>query len=77
MICADLANATKHLQLTTPRVGAKHSHKNYRIVVGGPSSVEYFIDRGDGSRTDGVTLARACVRAWEQILAKYGLPLDV
>ena len=77
MVCADLGNATKHLQLTTPRVGAKHSHKNYHIVVGGPSKVEYFIDKGDGSRVDGVILARACLASWEKIIAKYGLPIDV
>jgi hypothetical protein len=77
MVCVDLANATKHLQLNNPRVGAKHSHKNYSIVVGSSSKVEYFIDKGDGSRVDGVTLADACVVAWEGVLAKFGLPLDV
>lgn len=77
MICADLANATKHLELKTPRVGAKHHHKNYRVVVGGPRSIEYFIDRGDGTRIDGLALARECVRQWEALLKHWELPSDV
>ena len=74
LICADLANATKHLQLTNVHAGAKHSHKNYRLRTGGPSSVEYFIDAGDGSKIDGLDLARRCIAEWEALLKKYGLP---
>lgn len=77
LICADLANATKHLELSAPRVGAKHSHKNYKIVVGESSSIEYFIDRGNGTRIDAVALAQQCVAAWEAILKEYGLQVDV
>jgi hypothetical protein len=77
LICADLANATKHLQLSTPRVSAKHSHKNYKIVVGESSSIEYFIDRGDGTRIEAMALARQCVTAWEAILISYGFQVDV
>ena len=73
MICADLANGTKHLKLKTPRVAAKHTRKNFRLVVGGDSSVEYIIDRGDGTQSDAVQLARNCLAAWEQLLRKYGL----
>ncbi len=77
MICADLANGTKHLEFKTPRVGAKHTRKNFRLVVGGDSSVEYIIDRGDGTQSDAVQLARNCLAAWEQLLRKYGLATDV
>ena len=77
MVCADLANASKHLFLTTPRIGAKHSHKNYRVVIGGQSKVEYFIDVGDGSKIDGVALAHRCIAAWESILNKRNLAYDV
>jgi len=74
MICADLANGAKHLRLTKPaRVGAKHHHKNYNLTSGGPSRVDYFVDRGDGTTVDGVQLALACIAAWEEILKKYGL----
>ena len=73
MICADLANARKHLVLMNPRIGAKHSHKNYRIVVGESSKVEYLIDTGSGTKVDGLTLARACVTEWERILCAIGL----
>jgi len=76
MTCADLANGTKHLQLKTPRVGARHTQKNFRVVIGGDSSVEYVIETGDGTQSDAVQLARNCVTAWEQQLKKYGLPID-
>ena len=77
LVCADLANASKHLVLITPRIGAKHSHKNYRIVMGGQSKVEYLIDVGDGSQIDGLELARRCVTAWESILKRHNLAYDV
>ena len=76
-MCADLANASKHLFLSTPRIGAKHSHKNYLVVMGGQSRVEYFIDTGDGSKIDAVDLARKCVTSWESILENQNLALDV
>jgi hypothetical protein len=62
---------------SAPRVGARHSHKNYKIVVGESSSIEYFIDRGDGTRIEAMALARQCVTAWEAILKAYGLQVDV
>ena len=77
LMCADLANASKHLFLSTPRIGAKHSHKNYLVVMGGQSRVEYFIDTGDGSKIDAVDLARKCVTSWESILENQNLALDV
>lgn len=45
-----------------PRVGAKHSHKKFRITLGTskPSKVEYFIDKGDGTTLDAIELARKC-----------------
>ena len=76
LVCADLANAAKHLVLTTSRVGAKHSHKNHLIVMGGQSTIEHLIDVGDGSTIDGVELARRCVTAWESILERHNLAYD-
>jgi hypothetical protein len=73
MVCADLANARKHLKLTSPRVGANHSHKNFLIVIGGPSKVEYFINMGTGAKVEGLQLAHACLAEWEQILNDMGL----
>lgn len=75
LICADLANATKHLQLDRSRAGAKHSHKNYLIVVGHSSKVEYFIDTGSNTKIDGVLLAKSCVAEWERILTSFGLAI--
>jgi len=73
MICADLANATKHLRLRNPRVGAKHSHWNIAITPGESSKVEYLIDIGRGTQQDGLALARKCLLEWERILAAQGL----
>lgn len=76
-VCADLANATKHLQLKSPRVGAKHSHRSIEIF-GGDSSrtkLDYFIDIGNGTTRNGLDLARQCVVEWERILTAQGLPI--
>ena len=72
-ICADLANASKHLKLTSPREGAKHSHWNMAIVPGESSKVEYLIDTGSGTQQDSLDLARECLMAWERILAAQDL----
>ena len=72
-ICADLANATKHLEPRTPRVGAKPSHYNVAIVPGESSKVEYIVETGSGSKQDGLDLGRKCVLEWGRILAAQGL----
>ena len=73
MICADLANATKHLKLKNPRAGAKHSHWNIAVTPGESSKVQYLIDTGSAIRQDGLDLARKCLLEWERILAAQGL----
>jgi len=73
MICADLANGTKHLWLRKPRVGAKHSRWNLLITPGESSKVEYLIDIGSGDQQDGLELARECLLEWERILTAKGL----
>lgn len=72
-ICADLANATKHLKLKNPRVGAKPSHYNMAIVPGESSKVEYIVGTGRGTQQDSLDLARKCLSEWERILAAQGL----
>jgi hypothetical protein len=73
MICADLANGTKHLKLREPRVGAKPFRWNLFITPGEWSKVEYLIDIGSGNQQDGLELARACLLEWERILTAQGL----
>jgi hypothetical protein len=74
MICADLANATKHLQFTKyVRVGAKPSHANITITPGEPSTVQYLVDPGTGAQLDALDLARHCVSEWERLLAAHGV----
>lgn len=74
MICADLANGTKHLKFDRPpRVGAKPSHWNMTITPGESSTVEYLIDPGTGTKQDALDLARSCVAEWERLLAAEGL----
>jgi hypothetical protein len=74
-ICADLAIATKHLELRKPRAGAKHSHWNIAITPGEPSKVHYVIDTGSGTKQDGLDLARKCLSEWERILIAQGLAI--
>ncbi len=75
MICADLANGTKHLKLKDPRVGAKPSHCNLTIVPGESSKVEYLVDSGSGTQQNSLDLARECLREWERILHEQGLAI--
>lgn len=74
-ICADLANATKHLKLTRPRTGAgaKPSHWNIAITPGESSKVEYLIGTGSGTQEDGLDFAARCLLEWERLLVAQGL----
>ena len=75
--CADLANATKHLELKHPRVGdepsAKPSHSNMTIIPGESSTVVYLIDSATGPKQNALDLARDCLLEWERLLAEKGL----
>jgi hypothetical protein len=77
MICADMANGSKHLSLTRPRVGAgaKHSHRELKVVAGDPSqtTITYYIATDGNNKVRAMDVARDAIDAWRQILKKSDL----
>jgi hypothetical protein len=77
MVCADLANRTKHAKLDRrSRVGATPRHRN--VTVGGPQGTqqEWIIITDTGNKWQSLELARAAVKAWEILLSRAGLPIQ-
>jgi hypothetical protein len=76
-VCGDLCNGTKHLKLTSPKVGAGAEHKYTETVItpgsGAPSQVDTVIDMGDGTTSKGLEFAHKCLDEWEAILKRHGL----
>ena len=75
--CADLANRSKHLTLTSVRVNAdKKKGAKIVAVVGHQSSVayRYSIKSNRLGGKDALELAGECMVAWERLLDKWGLP---
>jgi hypothetical protein len=78
LVCADMANASKHLKLIhPPRVGAED--RELRITIGPDAQVswEYMIQMSDGTTVSAVEAAVAAVNAWTDILHRHGLRVDV
>lgn len=76
MMCRDLCNGTKHLNLSHPSsgVGASHQYVDMDIDTGvGRYEVDCIIDDGHGTLISGKRLARDCIAEWERILASQGL----
>ena len=74
-ICADLANRSKHLKLTSKWKDADVTGKNVTIFVGDdrPSEHTHTITLDDGTQRVAQEVAEEAVAAWEIILAKEGL----
>ncbi len=76
MICQDLCNGTKHLQLNRPKsgAGAKHQRIEMTIIPGqGRYEIDCLLDDGHGNDMSGKQLARDCIAEWERILSSQGL----
>ena len=74
LMCHDICNGTKHLELTTPRGGGARYESTESIHEGGfVVRVDCWIDDGTGKLVSGKELARKCVAEWEQILQGHGL----
>ena len=76
MICRDLCNGTKHLNLRHPSsgVGASHQYMDLDIDTGlGRYEVDCIIDDGRGTLISGKRLAQDCIAEWELILQSQGL----
>lgn len=70
-ICADLANAVKHMKLTyPPKSGTEPKLANRSMVITGGSSIiklEAHIEH-DGEFIDAFELAKKCMDAWNAYL---------
>ncbi len=73
-VCRDLANGTKHLNITRPNVDARfsigreydpRSHFGYRLFVITDN------EKTGGEKYDLFDLASRCLEAWEQFLAPH------
>jgi hypothetical protein len=79
MICRDLCNGTKHLNLRDPGsgAGAAHQYVDMNIVPGqGRFEIDCIFDDGYGNLMSGKRLAQDCIAEWERILGSQGLATD-
>lgn len=76
-ICADLANRSKHLKLTTKRLDAAVTKRNLTIHAGPPGKGfgEYcfVVLLDDGSERDAIAVAEAALNEWKRLLNRYGV----
>jgi hypothetical protein len=86
MICADLANRSKHLKLTTPppRKDAKVKEKKITAVVNevpgttkseSSISIDFIITFDSGSTKSALDVARSAIKEWQTLISGYGLSL--
>lgn len=77
VICQDMCNGTKHLQLDRPQsgAGAQHSHIETRIVPGGSATMDCRLDDGHGNLISGRQLMQECITEWERILTAQNLSI--
>ena len=73
MICADLANRSKHLELKNIRRDAR-AIAEIRLVVGESKiSRDYMVVLADGSKHPALDVARNAMKDWRTLLSDYGL----
>ena len=78
MICADLANRSKHLVLSGPvRRDAKVTKKNLTIHPGAPGTgygeFDLVVTLKDGRDLDALDVATTAVENWRTLLKEYGI----
>jgi hypothetical protein len=77
-LCADLANASKHLELTSARTDADTAvgRRHYSLGLGNATpttlSVRYEVTAGPNTY-DAFELATRCITEWETYLTERGL----
>lgn len=77
MICADLANGSKHLELRKPRAGAPNLVRSLTVVGGDPSKtrLDYEVMLDDGTHVLALDIARKALAAWRDVFATLGLAI--
>ena len=77
VICADLANRSKHLKLTSKRVDADVTSRNTTIHTSplgeGYGEYNFIITCDDRKELDAIEIARASVEKWSKLLTSYGV----
>jgi hypothetical protein len=73
LIIADIANGTKHLEITTPKAGAGISGTDSTIGGGTPMIRTIRVRMNDGTERTGVELLDEAINAWDLILETEGL----
>lgn len=80
MICADLANRSKHLELKSPRVNAKVASIGVTVFPEGASpdeaarAIHHYGVVGDlGDLGDGLFIAREAFAEWTLLLRKLNI----
>jgi SUMO ligase MMS21 Smc5/6 complex component len=75
MISADLANATKHLKLTTPRAGADIVSRSVVVNLGDLSkcSSSHGVTLSNGTTVIAQEVAKKAVEEWQEVLKNNGL----
>jgi hypothetical protein len=75
MISCDIANASKHLKLSTSRVGAEVVSRSVTVNLGdvSKSKCSHKIVLDDGTEVVAQEVAKLAVEEWKLILVKNGL----
>ena len=76
MICADLANRSKHFSLERIRRDANIPGRVWEAFIGGPDAVttwHYRVTLDDHSERKALEVAREAVADWKGLLSKWGL----
>jgi hypothetical protein len=75
-LCADLANGSKHLKLTTSRSGdlsTTIARNDVTVFVGTGTSAHRFYVASDGREYDVLQLAEDATAQWHEFLSSQGL----
>lgn len=78
LMCADLANRSKHLKLTSSRVDADVSSRGIHIHAapqgrGGYVEYKFIITDSTGCHYDAIEIAKSSVKKWFEILTSYNI----
>jgi hypothetical protein len=74
-LCADLANGSKHLSLTSSRTGDKSTdiaRNDVTVFVGTGTAAHRFYVQSGGTEHDVLDIAQAAVAEWTKFLIDHG-----
>jgi hypothetical protein len=74
-LCADLANGSKHLSLTSSRTGDRSTEiarNDVAVLVGTGTSAHRFYVQSGGTEYDVLDIAHAAVAEWSKFLSDHG-----